>query len=301
MIKQSNIKFDLELTRNLMKKDNSTKTKSQLMEKNYICQRYAARHGLIVTTTTNKSKLFTSSNQQSTKLTHQIQETNINTTIIDILEKSSNDCPLIETSFKERIDKYFNKKDNQNLIISTETKQNLNKLQKITNDVKLLTKQLQLSIEFNKNNNSSIPILDERLLGEICYQLERRILVIILSKSKQFYGYSLRYLSLIIENELNKHDQFIYKKRFIQIKKFLLKTNFHFNYHSIITFYFINKYGIYSNYQWLNIYSNILSNINQLKNFCYKILSKKFHEDFTIIINSLELISNFDHKPLFYW
>ncbi|CAF3489569.1 unnamed protein product [Rotaria sp. Silwood1] len=262
--------------------------------------RRALQHGLIVRTTTNESNLFTSSDQPR-KLTHQIQETNINTTIIDILEKSSNDCPLTETYLKERIDKYFNEKDHQTSIISSETKQNLNKLQKITNDVKLLTKQLQLSIEFNKNNNSSVLKLDERLLGEICYQLERRILVIIFSQSKQFYGYSLRYLSLIIENEFNKHDHFIYKKRFLQIEKYLLKTNFHFNYHSIITFYYINKYGIYSDYQWLNMYSNILSNINEIKTFCYSILSKKFHNDFSVIINSLELIANFDHKPLFYW
>src|SRR5271168_3178963 len=102
---------------------------------------------------------------------------------------------------------------------------------------------------------------DERLLGEICYQLERRILILIFSQSKNFYGYSLRYLSLIIDNEENKKLHLLYKKRFLQIEKYLLKTNFHFNYHSIITFYFINKYGIYFDYQWLKINSNILSNI----------------------------------------
>jgi hypothetical protein len=139
-------------------------------------------------------------------------------------------------------------------------------------------------------------IKDERLLGEICYQLERRILILIFSQSKQFYGYSLRYLSLIIDNEETK-----YKKRFLKIKKYLLKTNFYFNYHSIITFNFINKYGIYFNYQWLKINSNILSNINEIQSFCYKILSKKFHKDLTIILYSLELISKFDGKPLFYW
>ncbi len=118
-----------------------------------------SRHGLIVTTTKqsqlkNESKCLTSSNQ-STKLTHQIQETNINTTIIDILEKSASDCPLTEPSLKNRLDKYL-KKDNKSLIISSETKQNLNKLQKITDDVKLLTKQLELSMKLNKNNNSSL-------------------------------------------------------------------------------------------------------------------------------------------------
>lgn len=144
-------------------------------------------------------------------------------------------------------------------------------------------------------------IKDARLLGEICYQLERRILVIIFSKSKQFYGYSLRYLSLIIKNEINQHDRSIYKKRFLQIEKYLLRANFRFDYHSILTYYFINKYGIYSDYQWLKTYSNVLSDLNQIKSFCYSILSEKFHNDLSIIINSLELISNFDHKPLFFW
>ncbi|CAF4216479.1 unnamed protein product [Rotaria socialis] len=261
MSKQSNIEFDLELTRHSIKKETLTKTKNQSIEKNYICQRYATRHGLIVATTKqsqlkNESKVFTSSSQPK-KFARQIQETNINTTIIDILEKSSDDCPLTETSLKERLDQYFNK-DNQRLIIN------------------------------------------ERLLGEICYQLERHILVIIFSKSKQLYGYSLRYLSSIIQNESHKCDRSIHRKRFLQIEKYLSKTNFRFNYHSILTFYFINKYGIYSDYQWLKVYSNILSNLNDLKSFCYSILSNHFHEDLSIIIDSLELISNFDHKPLFF-
>ena len=228
---------------------------------------------------------------------------------------------MIEASLKERIDQYM-KNTNETSIIGSETKHNLNKLQKITDDVKLLTKQLQMSIELTKNNNASIPILgknqfssnliylklllvfefkDERLLGEICYQLERRILVLIFSSSKQFYGYSLRYLTLIIQNEFNQHDRFIYEKRFAKIEKYLLKTSFRFNYHSIVTFYFINKYGIYADYQWLKIYSNILSDLNEIKSFCYSVLSKKFHQDLTIIIDSLELISNLDCKPLFYW
>ncbi|CAF4267387.1 unnamed protein product, partial [Adineta steineri] len=169
------------------------------------CFQKTTIHGLIVTSTTtnqsqftNESKYVTSSSH-SKKRTHQIQETNINTTIIDVLEKSSSECPLTESCCKERINEYFNK-DIQTLKISSKTKQNLNKLQKITDDVKLLTKQLELSMKLNKNNNASMTItLDERLLGEICYQLERRILILIFSKSKQFYGYSLRYLSSIIE------------------------------------------------------------------------------------------------------
>lgn len=101
---------------------------------------------------TNESKVFTCSNQPSI-FTHQIQETNINTTVIDILGESTNDCPLLETSLKKIVDKYI-QKDEKPFIISSDTKQNLNKLQKITDDVKLLTKELQLSLELNKNNNN---------------------------------------------------------------------------------------------------------------------------------------------------
>jgi len=144
-------------------------------------------------------------------------------------------------------------------------------------------------------------IKDEHVLGEICYQLERRILVLIFSKSKHMYGYSLRYLPLIIQNEQNKHDRSIYKKRFLQIEKYLLKTNFQFNYHPILTFDLINKYGIYFNYQWLITNSKLLSNLNEIKLYCYSILSKNFHKDLEIILHSLELISIFDGKPLFYW
>ena len=83
-----------------------------------------------------------------------IQETNINTTIIDVIERSSSDCPLTEQPFHARIDKYL-QKDNSILPISSETKQNLSRLQRITDDVKLITKQLQSSLQVNQNNNST--------------------------------------------------------------------------------------------------------------------------------------------------
>ncbi len=177
--------------------------------------------------------------------------------------------------------------------ISSQTKKNLNKLQRITDDVKFLTKQLQLS-----NNSSSI---DERLLGEICYQLERRILSLIFSPSKQFYGYSLRYLSFIIKNEDNQQNRLLYKKRFFQMEKYLSQTNFQFNYHPILTFNFINKYGIYFDYQWLKINANLLANMTEMKSFCYSILTRNFHQDLDILLDSLKLIANLDGKPLFYW
>ncbi|UJR30907.1 hypothetical protein I4U23_018417 [Adineta vaga] len=293
MMKQSNMKLNFESSRSLRKKDSDQKSKEHLHEKNYVCQRYAARHGLLVNTQIiNESK-----SRIHRKL---IQETNINTTIIDVFEQSSSDCPLTEKSLQERIDKYIHE-DNSQLPISSETKQNLTKLQKITDDVKLLTKQLQLSVQLNQNNNSNNDTLDKRLLGEICYQLERRILVLIFSKSKQLYGYSLRYLSLIIDNEENKYQRSIYKKRFQQIENYLSKENFHFNSHPILTFYFINKYGIYSDYQWLKTSSKFLSNLDEIQRFCFQFLSKEYHKDFSIIIHSLDLISHCDGKPLFYW
>lgn len=227
------------------------------------------------------------------------------------MEKSTSHCSLIEPLIQERIDKYLNKEKN-----NSETKENLNKLQKITDEVKFLTKQLQLSIEINKNNNSSTMILgrlflsffillfsiqDERLLGEICYQLERRILILIFSPLKQFYGYSLRYLSLIIKNEPNQQYRLLYQKRFQQIQKYLLQVNFHFNIHSILTFSLINQYGIYFDYQWLETNSQLLTNLNEIKSFCYSICSSNYHHDFNIILHSLQLISNIDGKPLFYW
>ena len=89
----------------------------------------------------------TKKTERSTRRIEHIQETNINTTTIDIFEKSPSHCSLIETILKER---HPNKDQ-----LSTETKENLNKLQKITDDVKLLTQQLQRSVALNKNNNSS--------------------------------------------------------------------------------------------------------------------------------------------------
>ena len=71
-----------------------------------------------------------------------------------MIERSASDCPLTEQPFRERIDKYL-QKDSSTLPISSETKQNLSRLQRITDDVKLLTKQLQSSLQVNQNNNST--------------------------------------------------------------------------------------------------------------------------------------------------
>ncbi|CAF0852113.1 unnamed protein product [Adineta ricciae] len=272
------MKFNFESTRSSIK--------SQSNEKTFVCQRYATRHQITNTSKAVRRKL--------------IQETNINTTIIDVIERSPSACPLTEQPFHERIDKYL-QKDNSILPISSETKQNLNRLQRITDDVKLITKQLQSSLQVNQNVNSTNDILDQRLLGEICYQLERRILVLIFSQSKQLYGYSLRYVPSIINTEPNAHDRSIYKKRLDNIQKYLSKENFSLHHHSILTFNFINKYGIYPDYQWLQSSSNLFTNVDEMKTFCSKFLSKEYHVDLSIIINSLDLISQCDGKPLFYW
>jgi len=142
-------------------------------------------------------------------------------------------------------------------------------------------------------------ITDERFIGEICYQLERRILILIFSSTKHFYGYSLRYLSSIIDNEENLQAKSLYEKRFFKLQNYLLKSHFHFNYHSIITFEFLNKFGIYFDYNWLKIYSTVLKDFKQIQTFCYSIVSEEFHHDLNILLHTLQLISYLDNKPLF--
>ena len=145
-------------------------------------------------------------------------------------------------------------------------------------------------------------ISDERLLGEICYQLERRILTLIFSPSRQFYGYSLRYLPLIIEHESNAQQRSTYKKRFEQIENSLRRVHFQFDYHSNLTFSLINEYGIYFDYQWLNDHAHLLGTRSQIHALCQSMFSaKNYNEDLQIILHSLEFISHFDGKPVFYW
>ena len=125
--------------------------------------------------------------------------------------------------------------------------------------------------------------------------------MLIFSPSKQFYGYSLRYLPSIIENESNKNQRVRYTKRFLQMENYLSKVNFRFSHHSIITFSLINQYGIYFDYQWLQNNRNLLSNLSEIRSFCQSISSPNLHEDLEIILHSLELISKFDGKPFFYY
>ena len=249
------------------------------------------------------------SSYQARKRVDQSQETNM-------VDKTMCDCPLTD-----RIDQYFAEKEKKSDRLSTNTEENLHRLQQITDDVKLLTRQLQSSIESNRNNNAhssklgksiltfhSINLLllsiDERLLGEICYQLERRILVLIFSSTKHLYGYSLRLLPILIENETNVDERRRYQRRWHQIETYLHQSHFDYSSHSILTFNCINQYGIYADYTWLTTHTDLLSNINELKNICYSMLTKsvqKMKKDFSILIDSLQLISKADGQPLFHW
>ena len=240
-----------------------------------------------------------------------IQETNLSGKRI---EKSSSHCSLTEALISRNI-----QTKQKCSSISSKTEENLDKLQRISNDVKYLTKQLQRSVASHKNNNAAATLkfgtklkkrsfgnkkkivffsIDERLLGEICYQLERRILILIFPQVKHLYGYSLRYLSDLIQRNA---DRFQCEKRFIRVENYLRKCDFDFLRHSSFTFEMINKHGIYSDYDWLTSHSEFISNIEQLKSFCYSMLTRTIHRDFSIVIDSLRLIANFDGQPMFYW
>jgi hypothetical protein len=87
----------------------------------------------------------------------------MNTNIVDVDDDISNDCPVIETPFSDRMNKHLE------IVIQTnphgtKTQDNLHRLQQITDDVKLLTKQLQLSIESNKNHNASLSTLGRSIM-----------------------------------------------------------------------------------------------------------------------------------------
>ena len=143
---------------------------------------------------------------------------------------------------------------------------------------------------------------DERLLGEICYQLERRILILIFSQSKHLYGYSLRLLPFLLENEVNANERRRYQRRWNQIETYLRQSHFHFSSHSIVTFQTINRYGIYADFGWLNDHAAQLSNPTQLKTLSHSMLkTSEEKKDFSVLIDSLQLIAKSDGHPLFYW
>ena len=74
-------------------------------------------------------------------------------------EPSSSHCSLAETSLEDRIEKQLEQNNERHRGVNR-TAENLGKLQQITDDVKFLTKQLQLSIGSNRNNHAvSSPIL----------------------------------------------------------------------------------------------------------------------------------------------
>ena len=79
------------------------------------------------------------------------------------LKQSSSFCPLTESALRERVDRHC-LDDQYSVTLSCDTRKNLTKLQQITDDVKSLTRQLQLSIQSNKNNHALSCSLGRRFL-----------------------------------------------------------------------------------------------------------------------------------------
>lgn len=141
---------------------------------------------------------------------------------------------------------------------------------------------------------------DERLIGEICYQFERRILLFIFPKTKHLYGYSMRSLFDLIKSEKNHHERSECRRRYQQLEHLLKKDNFRFERHSELTFELINRFGIYSDLNWLKNHRDLISNDENLKSFCFSFLNSKIHGDFSIIFDSFRSVAEFDGRPLFF-
>jgi hypothetical protein len=199
--------------------------------------------------------------------------------------------------------------------IRSQTEDNLHRLQHITDEVKLLTKQIHLSIDANRNSDAtngtlieqdrrlscSVNAADARLLAEVCFQLERRILILIFQESKHFFGFSLRSIISLIDQEDDVERRIIYQQRFRQIEDYLRSSQFNFVRHARLTFDLINTYGIYPDYFWLKPCAALLSNTDRLKSTCSLLCRQVTERDIGILIDSLVLISKYDGHPLFHW
>ncbi|MEN2498076.1 MAG: Speriolin C-terminus [Marteilia pararefringens] len=164
------------------------------------------------------------------------------------------------------------------------------------------------SIDYRK----SLQILNEhgtRILGEIAFQLDRRIVMHVfdnyLNKEgspRRFYGYSCLNVDQMIEYEGN--DEYIHKlsRRRNKVFSFLTRmTGFCKDIHCKATTEIINRYGLLKDRDSRTTRQLNALNRDALKSFVVrKSLPDEFLEMLTVLQSLCEL-SKKDSQPLFYW
>ncbi|ESO95069.1 hypothetical protein LOTGIDRAFT_117351, partial [Lottia gigantea] len=158
-----------------------------------------------------------------------------------------------------------------------------------------------------------------RLLGEIAFQLERRILDFIFAKRqkgqkerlhRRFYGYTVSNIPVMITREATIKDgsldhakRGMYEKRYDQIKKSLSAFGYSLEKHSYYCLKMINKYGLLSqppDRQTMEICG--LQNPATLRMYVNNLAqNEKERSHMMVVLECLLLLAHDDNQSIFLW
>ena len=157
-----------------------------------------------------------------------------------------------------------------------------------------------------------------RLLGEICYEIEFRILDYVFGSSTTLYGVSTRQIEakirecstnfMTLQPDYDKRDFLI--KKYEEVLATLAEIGYKRQYHPSLTEHYITKFGHFSfdKMPVLNLSPDrytrqLLKEIMRLNWSNYKTNEHQKSEwaEVKTLIDSLLKISEFDGKPLFSW
>ncbi|XP_051868333.1 speriolin-like protein [Pristis pectinata] len=148
---------------------------------------------------------------------------------------------------------------------------------------------------------------NSRVIGEIAFQLDRRILAHVFPGLTRLYGYTVSNIpSKIKQNSINPIDGTVDKQKWKEMTQCytallakLEKLNYKTDVHTGFSEFLVNTYGILK--QRPNAYTNITYNPIILRKLVIDMVPAKFLRDTLVLLNCLCELSRNDKKPLFPW
>lgn len=141
-------------------------------------------------------------------------------------------------------------------------------------------------------------------IGEVAFQLERRVFNFCFPTQTRFYGYSLRNIETLIAREPDAVERQRQQTRFNQIIEKLRNANFLPYFHSELSSSLINQYGVLGR-SLAEVRSAAQQGGFDDKEFITNVIRTKvpcsLQSDVLVILQCLILLSEEDGDPLFRW
>ena len=138
--------------------------------------------------------------------------------------------------------------------------------------------------------------LDHRILGELAFQLERRIISTLFPGQTRFYGFCLKHIEMTVSEEADPLRRVELKYKLDKLTKRLGEVNFDMKRHSRFTCFLINTYGV-AEHSLRNVTASAVENYLNTR------LSgpeKAMKGDLLVIFESLRLLAQEDGVFMFW-